>query len=119
MTKVAGNSKPGSRPGERRGGRRKGTPNKVTADVRAAIAKLAEDLGPSLKGWIERVAVDDPGRAAEIFLRAIEYHVPKLARTDVTSGGEPLPTNMRIELIAVKPQGETVSPVKRRLLDRG
>lgn len=72
-------------------GRPKGAPNKATADVREAIAKLAQDLGPSLQSWIETVAEDDPGKAADIFLRAIEYHVPKLARGELTgAGGIPL-----------------------------
>ena len=33
----------GVRPGERRGGRQKGTPNKVTADIRAAARLHADD----------------------------------------------------------------------------
>jgi hypothetical protein len=32
----------GSKPGERRGGRRKGTPNKATADVKAAAREYGE-----------------------------------------------------------------------------
>lgn len=35
----------GSAPGERRGGRQKGTPNKVTADLRAAIQQAFNDAG--------------------------------------------------------------------------
>jgi hypothetical protein len=81
------------------GGSRKGKPNKATADVRDAIAKLAQDLGPSLQKWITKVAADDPGRAAEIFLRAIEYHIPKLSRTDLTSGGKALPAKVSIEVV--------------------
>lgn len=34
---------PGSKPGERRGGRKKGTPNKATADVRAAAQAYSDD----------------------------------------------------------------------------
>jgi hypothetical protein len=64
--------------------RPKGSPNKATADVRKAIAKLAELNVPRLNRWIAKVAEEDPGRAAEIVLRAIEYHIPKLGRTEVT-----------------------------------
>ena len=84
MAKIAKNSNRGSKPGERRGGRGRGTPNRTTTDVREAIAKLAGDLGPSLQTWITTVAADDPARAAEIFLRAIEYHIPKLQRSEIT-----------------------------------
>lgn len=49
VAKVASRSKEsgrrGSAPGERRGGRKKGTPNKLTADVRAAILGALEEVG--------------------------------------------------------------------------
>ena len=65
------------------GGRTKGTPNKVTAQVREAIAEFAEANVPKLQTWLDAVAEKDPARAAELLLRALEYHVPKLARTEV------------------------------------
>ena len=102
MYVIPKNSNRGSRPGERRGGRGRGTPNKTTGDVRQAIARLAEDLGPALQGWIERVAAEDPARAAEIFLRAIEYHIPKLQRSEVTGkdGGPLLPPMFQLVTVA-------------------
>ena len=60
------------------GGRVKGTPNKVTADVRAAIAAFAEANISKLQTWLDAIAAKDPARAAELLLRALEYHVPKL-----------------------------------------
>lgn len=66
------------------GGRKKGTPNRATADVRAALAQLAERNIGRLERWIDAVAKEDPGRAADLLLRAIEYHIPKLARSEVT-----------------------------------
>lgn len=74
----------GSKPGERRGGRRKGTPNKATADVRAAVALMAQRNVGKLEGWLTRVAKKQPAKAADIFLRALEYHIPKLGRTEHT-----------------------------------
>ncbi len=35
---------PGSKPGERRGGRQKGTPNKATAEIKAAFQKHGDEL---------------------------------------------------------------------------
>lgn len=64
-------------------GSRKGVPNKSTADVRAAIAKLAENNVHRLEGWLTRIGRKDPGRAADIFLRMLEYHIPKLTRTEI------------------------------------
>lgn len=47
--KVAKSSNRGSKPGERRGGRKKSTPNKTTAEIKAAIlnvyAKLQTESG--------------------------------------------------------------------------
>jgi hypothetical protein len=76
----------GSMPGERRGGgSRKGIPNKTTAMVREAIAKFAEMNVENFSLWVAEVAQTDPARAAEIYLKAIEYHIPKLARSEVRS----------------------------------
>lgn len=89
-------------------GRVKGVPNKATADTRAAIALIAEEKAPHFKRWLERTAngqrergkkgkpgtwlvKPDPGRAAQIYLAAIEYHIPKLARTEITGkDGKPV-----------------------------
>lgn len=68
-------------------GRRKGVVNKTTADVRAAIAKIAESKAHLVEGWLSRVAKEDPGRAVDLYLRLIEYHIPKLSRAEVTGAG--------------------------------
>jgi hypothetical protein len=76
---------------EKTGGRKKGTPNKVTSDVRSAIALLAQRNIGKLEEWLKRVAADDPAKASDLLLRAIEYHIPKLSRAEVTGdGGGPL-----------------------------
>lgn len=72
-------------------GRPKGSPNRATAAVREAIAKMAEDNAENFVMWISQVADKSPEKACDIYLRAIEYHIPKLARTEVTGdGGGPL-----------------------------
>jgi hypothetical protein len=88
------------------GGRPKGSPNRATADVRAAIAAFAEGNAYKLQDWLDRIAdgsggnKPDPGKAADLYLRAIEYHIPKLARTEVTGqdGGPVEVTNISINL---------------------
>lgn len=70
------------------GGRPKGSPNKATAAVREAIAVFAEGNAHKLQEWLDAVASGsggnrpDPAKAADLYLRAIEYHIPKLARTE-------------------------------------
>lgn len=66
-----------------KGGSRKGVPNRATADVRTAIAKIAEQNVGKLSGWLTRIARKDPARAMELYLRMIEYHIPKLTRTEI------------------------------------
>lgn len=74
----------GSKPGERRGGRQKGVPNKVTADVRQVFAGIMERNAAKCEAWIEQVAETDPFKATDLLLRLAEYHIPKLARSEVT-----------------------------------
>jgi len=72
-------------------GRAKGVPNKSTAAVREAIAKMAELNAPRFALWLDEVAQKSPEKACDIYLRAIEYHIPKLARTEVTGqDGQPV-----------------------------
>jgi hypothetical protein len=68
-------------------GRPKGIPNKTTADVRRTISLIAEHLAPQLYSWIARVAKKKPERAADLYLRMIEYHIPKLVRSELTGPG--------------------------------
>lgn len=94
------------------GGRAKGTPNKVTADARAAIASFVDGNAHRLQEWLDQVArgvqqqvirdgqpvtradgtplmefvVDpNPEKAFSLFQSVIEYHVPKLARNEVSA----------------------------------
>lgn len=63
-------------------GRPKGAANKATADVRACIALIAERNIEAFGEWLD--AVEDPAKRAELFLRMLEYHIPKLGRTEHT-----------------------------------
>ena len=79
--KLSGSAK--RKPRQPKGGSRKGIPNKATADVRSAIALIAEKNVKKLDGWLTRIGRKDPGRAMELYLRMIEYHIPKLTRTEI------------------------------------
>jgi hypothetical protein len=90
-------------------GRPKGSVNRATADVRAAIATFAEGNAHKLQQWLDSVAEGsggnrpDPAKAADLYLRAIEYHIPKLARTEVTgNNGGPVEISA-IQIKLVKP----------------
>lgn len=88
------------------GGNRRGKPNRATADARAAIALFVDRNAHRLQGWLDKIAdgvegppeldeetgekvktyliEPDPQKAFELFQSVIEYHVPKLARTEVS-----------------------------------
>jgi hypothetical protein len=63
-------------------GRPPGVPNKTTSDVRAAIAKFAEETAEDFMEWVQQIK--DPSRRCDIWLRTIEYHIPKLQRSELT-----------------------------------
>jgi hypothetical protein len=99
------NGNPGQfKPGHQ-GGRPKGVPNKATAAVREAIAAFAEANVPKLQAWLDATAAKDPARAAELLLRALEYHVPKLARTEFSGEVEHTVPQIR-RLVYVRSDGE-------------
>lgn len=89
-------------------GRPRGIPNKATAEARAAIATFVDGNAHKLQDWLDVVAngkpllnkdgqpqytddgvqkwevKPDPDRAFTLFQSVIEYHVPKLARNELT-----------------------------------
>lgn len=86
-------------------GRKKGTANKVTRDVREAIANVLQLNADNFGKWLAQVAdgrkgyyVDtkgkrkeiyivkpDPGKACDIAMNMAEYHIPKLQRTELNA----------------------------------
>jgi hypothetical protein len=75
-------------------GRPPGLPNKTTALAREAIARFIDGNADRLQGWLDEIAADEklgPKAAFECFKDLLEYHVPKLARTEfVGEGGGPV-----------------------------
>jgi hypothetical protein len=65
-------------------GRPKGMPNKATSKVREAIAELLERNARNMDRWLNEVADKDPYKALDLMQKLSEYHIPKLARTEVT-----------------------------------
>lgn len=72
----------GTRPPNAGKGRKAGTPNKATADVRAAIALIAQRNVSKVEAWLAEI--EDPAKRVSLFLDLCEYHIPKLARTEIT-----------------------------------
>ena len=85
----------GRKPGTpKTGGRRPGSPNRTTALAREAIAQFVDANVPRLQGWLDDVAADPkhgPLAAFKCVQELLEYHIPKLQRTELTGeGGGPV-----------------------------
>ena len=75
---------------------RAGIPNKCTTDVRAVIADFARQYAPDLGKWLNEIA--DPAKRMDLYLRALEYHVPKLNRTEHTGeDGGPIDHSLTVK----------------------
>ena len=106
--------------GKKTGGRARGQPNKATADARAAIALFVDRNAHRLQGWLDAIAEGvegppekdeegkkvktyliepDPQKAFELFQSVIEYHVPKLARSEVAI--DPKANTLRVKIEGV------------------
>jgi hypothetical protein len=72
-------------------GRPAGTPNKATTQAREAIALFVDANAHRLTEWLDEVAhgnpsqdvKPNPAKAFELFQSVVEYHIPKLARTEL------------------------------------
>jgi len=90
--------------GYKTGGRQLGTPNKGLNDSRKAITALIEGNIDKLSEWLNTVSsgirrVDpetgeetheylvrpNPAKAFDMFMSAVEYAIPKLARTEIVA----------------------------------
>jgi hypothetical protein len=86
-------------------GRPKGSPNKSTAMAREAIATFVEGNTHQMQKWLEQVAegvrndddkfivLPNPEKAFGMLQSVMEYHLPKLARTEHT-GDEDQPVKI-------------------------
>ena len=104
------------------GGRVAGTPNKATADARQAIGSFVDGNAHRLTSWLDKVAEgvqDDegnfivppnPAKAFDMFQSVVEYHVPKLARMEV-SGNDKHPLVVEANLNVF---GELLKNIKLR-----
>jgi hypothetical protein len=86
-------------------GRPKGSPNKSTAMAREAIAQFVDGNAHKMQEWLQQVAEGvkndenkyivppNPEKAFGMLQSVMEYHLPKLARTE-HSGDEEQPVKI-------------------------
>jgi hypothetical protein len=84
----SGSGKPKGLP--KSGGREAGTPNKATGKARLAFANFVDKNADKLQEWLDDIATNDkhgPKVAFDCLMQVAEFHVPKLARTEMV--GDP------------------------------
>lgn len=84
------------------GGRISGVENKTTQDIKKAYQMLIEDNIPNLNRWLQKVAEKNPAQAIMILSELSEYIVPKLSRTDITSGDKPIKSSIPTVVLKVR-----------------
>ena len=66
-------------------GRPKGCANKSTSNAREAIARFVDGNAHRVQQWLDAIAKENgPLMAFRCYTDMIEYHVPKLSRTELT-----------------------------------
>lgn len=72
----------------------KGAINKSTANAREAIGRFVDGNSERLQDWLDQIAqTEGPKAAFQCVVDLLEFHVPKLARTEVTGrDGGPVAT---------------------------
>ncbi len=75
------------------GGRPKGASNKVTTSLRANVQKLLEDNFDQVTSDLKKLS---PKERADVWLRLLEYALPKLTRTEIVEPPTDLETLMQL-----------------------
>lgn len=71
--------------GRKTGGRKPGSLNKASVAAKEAIASFVDGNAQKLQGWLDEIAeADGPRAAMQCFCDLLEYHVPKLSRSELT-----------------------------------
>ena len=61
-----------------------------------------------MQAWLDRIAEDDPKGAFDRFTAVIEYHIPKLARTEHSGpDGEAIPLEMKLTFVEARDAGDS------------
>lgn len=93
-------------------GRPNGAVNRSTALARDAIAAFVNGNVDRLNGWLEAIAEKDPQKAFDAFMSVVEYHVPKLQRSELVGDPE---NPIGVQLTAFEALSHLPESVKTKL----
>jgi len=69
-----------------RAGRKAGVPNKSTTELKEAIAAFTSRNADKIDMWLNEI--DDPAKRLDLYFKALEYSMPKLARSELVGDKE-------------------------------
>lgn len=80
-------------------GRPTGKMNRSTEQAKLTLARLANKGLDNITEDIDKIRKDNPVKAAEIYIKLLEYVLPKLKSVDMTIDAE---VNQKIEKITIE-----------------
>lgn len=89
-------------------GRGKGVPNKSTTLAREAIATFVDNNTHRLERLLDKIEEDSAKDAFDAITKVMEYHLPKLARTDTNLTGNVTTT---IQVVSKIPYAPNEKPI--------
>lgn len=100
-------------------GRPKGLANKSTQKAREAISLFVEGNIDRLQDWLDQIAEKDPEKAYRCFMDVIEYHIPKLQRSELTGadGKDLIPDKVTIEYVEKSPALPTLEYIEAETVE--
>ena len=69
-----------------RAGRKPGVPNKSTTELKQAITAFTSRNADKIDMWLNEI--DDPAKRLDLYFKALEYTMPKLARSELVGDKE-------------------------------
>jgi hypothetical protein len=78
-------------------GRKKGIPNKSTAEIKEIITRVVGNQLDMLEDDLKKIRKESPARAAEIYMKMVDYVLPKQSKIELE--GE---LNHRVEKVVIE-----------------
>jgi hypothetical protein len=79
-------------------GRAKGTPNKTTSEIKEIITRVVGNQLDKLESDLTQIRKESPARAAEIYMKMVEYVLPKMSKLDIDGKLEHKVSKLVIEI---------------------